>query len=314
MSATANPAMMIKGARASMLMGYAAAPAPMCITKGLCMEVNSEGYDEDQAWIGEVDSFEEFVDRVRFSGMSDGVYTLVNNKYTTGIVIKRDDWNDDRVGGLGIRARQVGAAYQAYKDYLITEAVIDGVSNGAGTVAAGAHFATNHPVRNQESAVGDNLLTGSGTSVSNIQTDISAAVAALMKIQGEDGLLVGGGLRFGVMTTAHLLGATLDAVHGGIISQTSNVRYENMQFDVWANPYLDISANGSADEDDFYVYRSDSPIAPFLYQTREDLSVEAQDSAESDAFFEREEIRIKARFRGVPGYGRWQNVVKINNS
>lgn len=310
MSATNNPALIAKGARAAFIEGKQAAPAPLVVQHGLVMETPSEGYDEDYAWIGDDSGFEEFVDKVNFVPNSDGTYSLVNKKYTAGRVIKRDDWNDDRVGGFGIRFREAGSKYNGYIDYLVTAAVISGTTYGASSIAAGAHFRTDHPARGQEGGTQSNLLTGAGTSAANLRTDLAAALAKFMTLKGEDGQpLHLGIMRVGMMVPAALLFTAREAVKAGIISSTSNVQFSDEQIDVWANPYLDADSTV-----DWYPYLADASMRGMLWQDREGLTLEVQDSAESDSYFEREEMRFKERFRGRAGYGKWQKIIKINNT
>ena len=283
---------------------------PELVRRGVATMVPSDGADEDYSWIGDGRSFQEFVDEVEFSTLSDGTYNVANKRYVTGLAVKRDHIMDAKVAGYPLRIREMAQKWPGYVDFLITQAIIAGTTSGAGTIAAGAHYRTNHPIRGDEPAVGDNLKTGTGTSVSQLQTDVGTALGAILGFKGEDGLLLNvGAKRFYVMVPLKILFLMRDAVHAGIISNTSNVRFEDMQIDVFSNGYLD-----AEDINDYYVGIADSPIAGFVYQDREPNGFTAQDNAESDAAFERYEYRYKSDFRGRSGYGRWSKTVKVTNT
>jgi phage major head subunit gpT-like protein len=308
MSVSFNPSQLTKGARASFMEAAADAGNPMLIEKGVCTLVPSDSADEDFSWIGDGRSFQEFVDEVEFAPLSDGTYNLENKKYAQGLAVKKDDIMDGKVRGLPLRIAEMAQKWPGYVDYLITTAMIAGTSAGAGTIAAGNHFATGHAARGDEGGTQDNLKTGTGTSVAQFQTDVGTALAAILGYKREDGLLLNmGASRFFVMVPIPILFKMREAINAAVISQTSNVRFEQLQIDVFGNGYL-------SDANDYYVGIADSPIAGFVYQDREQNAFTAQDNAESDSVFERDEYRYRSSFRGRAGFGRWSKVVKVTNT
>ncbi len=179
MSVSYNPSMFTKGARATFIEASMSAGAPELITRGVATLVPSDSADEDYSWIGDGRSFQEFVDEVEFATLSDGTYNLENKRYTSGLAVKADHLKDGKVGGYPLRIREMAQKWPGYVDFLITTAIIAGTSAGAGTIAAGNHFSTTHAARGDEGGTGDNLKSGTGTTVAQIQTDVGTALSAI---------------------------------------------------------------------------------------------------------------------------------------
>ena len=303
MSVPYNPAQATKGAKALFMQELAAQP-PSLIDR-VATYVSSESDAEDYAWMGEATQMEEAEDELKFVPMSNATYNLRNKKYWGGIALKRDDVNDDKVGGFGIRVREHAQTAARLPNKLITDVL---TTNPTGYDAT-ALFSATHPARGQQTATQSNLLTGSGTTVSQIATDVALAVAAMMNFKAENNEPMNEGFtKFFVMYPPALIKAVNEALYAQIVSNTSNVGLKDFTFDLIANPRL--TADSAAD---FYVGIQDALVRGIVFQDREGLSFEAQDGAESDAAFTREEYRYKSRRRCRAGVGRWQRIVKINN-
>lgn len=311
MSVTYNPSMLAKGARATFIDGIMAAPDNW--VPRIATYVSSDSADEDYGWIAEPKQMEEAVSgkQLPFQPLSDATYNLANKKYWMGLSVSKDDINDDKVGGLNQRIREMALVANKKPNALLTDALTGGTT--AGTMpfsATEAFFSATHAARDGEGGTQSNLLTGTGTSVAQIQADIGSAMAALLGFLGENGEPVNEGFtNVFIMYPVAVMFAFQEALQAAIISSTSNVRFEQFTFDQIPNARLDAtSAN------DWYLGIQDVGIRGLVYQDREPVSFEAQDGNESDAAFTREEYRYKTRMRGRAGYGRWQKIVKVDNT
>lgn len=311
MAASYNPSQFTKGARALFQMGLVEAP-PNWVDR-IATYVSSDSYDEDYSWMGEAPQMVEAVsgDELMTKSVSDDTYKLKNKKYWMGLSFSRDDINDDKVGGYPLKIRELAAVASWNPNKLLSSALTDGTSTTLGLhLHAGAFFRTDHPARGDQSSTVSNLLTGAGTSVANIRTDLGEGLEAFMDYVGENNEPRNVGFsRVFVMYPPALHFDMTEALTAAQISNTSNVRFGDFGFDLIPNPYL-----GPTSETDWYIGIQDTVVRGLVFQDREPVSLEVQDSADSDAAFTREEYRYKVRQRCRAGYGQYWKLIKIDNT
>lgn len=305
MAITYNPSQLTKGARAIFMEAIA---TEANIVDRLATRVASDSDSEDYAWMGEPPQMDEFVDELKFTPMSDATYQLQNKTYTSGIAVRRKDLEDEKTGGIAMRIRQLAEVAGRHPNKLLTTALTEGTTNtGYDGVA---FFSASHPARGQQSATQSNLLTGSGTTTANVQTDLNAAVSALANFLAENNEPLNESFsRLVVVAPPILRKPLLEAVNAGIIAQTSNVQLADLGFDLIFSPRL--TADSASD---FYVGIQDTAVRGLVFQDRVAMEFTAQDNADADSAFTREEYRYKTRYRARAGYGLWQKMVKINNT
>jgi len=280
---------------------------PMNLIQDIATPLNSEANDEDIAWIGDVGPIEEAEDEVIFYALTDTSYNLVNKKYWGGLAVKRDDLADDQVGGLSIRVRDLAQRARRKPNGLLIDALTGGTTNLDFT--GEAFFNATHTARGKASASNlSNLLTGAGTSTANCQTDLAAAVAALYNFEDEAGEPLNEGFsQLFVVYPPAMHKPLSEAVRAGVISQTSNVQFADHNIALIQSPRLTSDSTV-----DYYVGISDALVRGLVWQDREPVTFEANE--QGDTAFLKEIYTYKARFRGRAGYGRWQRLVKINNT
>lgn len=269
--------------------------------------VKSTSDKEDYSWLDEVQDLNEFEDEVEFTALSQNVtpYEAINIKYTGGLAFNRDDLNDDKVGGMRLRINDLSKRGFMHADVMIAD-VLTGNPTG---LNAEALFSATHAARGS-SGQQSNLLTGNGTTTANVATDLSLAIAALYNFLDYAGKPVNRGFRqIFVIYPPALNKQVLEAVEAPIVSQTSNVQFSRLQINPIMEPLL--SADSAVD---YYVGIQDAPVRGILYQEREGLSFEAQESPESDDAFKREVYNYKVRKRAVAKGGQWRRIVKVNNT
>ena len=307
---TFNPAQLTKGARGTFQKALILSP-PNWVDR-VTTVVDSDSDKEDYSWIGEAKQMEEFEDEIKFQPLSDNSHTITNRKYMAGLSVKRDDLNDDRVGGLGMRITEMAMVANTLPNKLITDALTVGDTSedylhGESGVA---FFANNHPAQDDEGGTQSNLLTGTGTTTSQVLTDVLSSITKLIGFLGENGEPINEMAKdFFVMYPLGIMGSMIEALDATIISNTSNVRLADFNIDRIPNPRLDATS-----VNDFYVGIQSAMIKGLVFQLREPTTLEVQDNAENDAAFVREEYRYKTRGRMRVGFARWNKLVKLNNS
>lgn len=272
--------------------------------------VSSTAASEDYVWVGETQQMGELTSEVEFTGLTDASYSLSNKTYTAGLQVKRTDLTNNQTGGIQMRIRQMAEVAARLPNKLLTDALINGTSATLGkTIDGVALFHATHPARGL-SGTQSNLLTGTGTTTAALQLDIGAAVMALFKFKGENGEPVNEGFqRFWIMypTDAALHKSITEALNSSLVSNTSNVSLQQFGFDLIPNSRL-------VDQNDWYMGVQDVEVRGLVWQQRQPLTFESQESEASDSAFVREVYRYKAREECAPGYAKWQRVVKTTNT
>lgn len=302
MPASAYPSTTLRAAKASFLREARSMPQSQLLNL-LAERESSDGPNEDYVWVGESPRMDLLEDELRTEKLSDATYSLTNQTYKIGIDFRRQDMEDDRVGGLMRRARGLARVAMRHSERLIVNAI------EAGTTDVGydgsAFFANAHADRG--AGAQDNLLAGSGSSTANVQTDLNGAIQAMAGYLAENGEPVNedGFGRLLLMAPFGLRRSVLEALNASIISNTSNVGFSDQTI----IPYF--SARLS-DADDWYLLHLDGPVKPIIYQERVPLSTEELGEG-SDQWVKNELATFAVRWRGVVGYGHWAHAVKVVN-
>lgn len=305
MSVVYAPSSLAKGFRATFLQEMA---APMRNLVGrVASLVPSDSDKEDFAWLGETAQMTEFEDELNFTPLTDTSYEITNKKFAAGLKVKRDDINDDKVGGIAMRIRQMASVAKKHQNKIVVDALISGTADTCYDGAA--FFSDTHPSRGAGSGSGaqDNLLAGSGTTTSTMSDDINRGIATMATFKAENGEPYHEELtRFAIVFPPNLRKAVKEAINAAIVSNTSNVSLADEDFDL-------IMESRLTDTNDWYLLHVGGPLLPIVFQDREPLTYHSLEDDQSEEGFIREHNLYKARARRNTGYAHWQNAVKFVN-
>lgn len=155
--------------------------------KPLVLEIKSEAASERYNWLGSVPVMHEWTDEREIRHLLGQEYTILNKNYSAAIEVDKNDIEDDRLGLLAPRIRQLAERASAFPNKLVFS-LLD-VGDTAKTFDNAAFFKTTRTIG--ESANIDNKLSGSGITAANIRTDIAAAVVKMGKYQDDRGEALG---------------------------------------------------------------------------------------------------------------------------
>lgn len=302
MVAAAYPSTTLRAAKANFLREARSMPQSQLLDL-LAEKESSDGPSEDYVWVGEAPRMDLLEDELRTEKLSDAQYSLTNQTYKIGIDIRRKDMEDDRVGGIMKRARQLARVAMRHAERLIITAA-EAATTDTGYDGS-AYFANAHADRG--AGTQDNLLAGSGLSTANIQTDLNTAIQTMAGFLAENGEPVNedGFGRLLLLAPFGLRKPVLEALNASIISNTSNVGFADQTI----IPYF--SARLS-DADDWYLLHLDGAVKPIIYQERVPLQTE-EIGENSEQWVKKELATFAVRWRGVVGYGHWAHAVKTVN-
>lgn len=303
---TYNPTLLEAAVRALLIRTMAGQGTAGRYLSELANYVQSDKRSEQYAWIGESPRMRELgKDReVIFDGMSDASYTLTAATWAAGIVVKREDIEDDQLGAISMRIQQLARVAAFNPDRLLLQAIVDGTTN---TCYDGvAFFSDTHTARGQQTAAGDNIISGTGTSTAQVSTDLASAIERMMSFVSENGEPFHDGdlTRLAIVCGPALRKPLMEALGATIISNTSNVQVDGVE--------TRLMVSGRLTGSDWYLFHTGGADKPLIFQDRVAVTLEAQEAG-SEPSLVREQYRYKVRGRHVAGYAHWQNAVKIDN-
>lgn len=261
----------------------------------LVMEVPSTTMTETYEWLGSVPKMREWVSERLLGDLSEESFSLTNKHYEATVSVDRNALEDNRLGMILPRVRQLGMEAARYPRELVMDVIKNGTSlTGYDGVAL---FSDSH-------IGGDNLLAGAGVTVANLQTDLAAVFGAMRGFTDDKGramnvtpdlVVVPPELEFPMRT----------ALNAAIIADTTNV-YQGIA-DIMVAPEL-------TDANDWYAFNTTGAMKALIYQNRKAPEFVALDAADDYANFMRRELLYGVDARCAVGVGIWWYAAKIVNT
>jgi phage major head subunit gpT-like protein len=306
MSIVYAPNLLTKGMRSMFF--EALAQEDTSLIQRLATVVPSNANKEDYAWLDHAPQMSlKDNDELEFTGMGDATYELVNGTYRSGIRVDREDLEDDQVGGFPFRIQQMAQVAARNPIKLLMAALVNGESQTC--IDGGNFFSSSHPELGPGPAGYSNIESGtSGTTTANIQTQLNAVLTKFGEYLNKNGEPEYEMLRrLYIVAPWEIRGAVKEALQATIISNTSNVQFDDITWDVVFSARLTTATK-------YYVGVQDTAMKGLILQDRRPLEFTAQDMPTDDANFVRDEYRYKVSARHVVGYGDPRRVVLVDAS
>jgi hypothetical protein len=298
-------------------------PREQLLIERIASRMSSTSDKENYAWLSEVYDMDEFVDGMPIHPLtdteltaetgSDGPgYEVKNKTYAGALIFRRDDLADEKVGGYQQRIRDAAVRALRKPDGLLVAKLVAGTTDtcylkvGA---TAEAFFSATHAARGKQTATWSNLLTGTGTSVAQLTTDIGSALTVMYTIPDEANIPLNRdyGRQIFILHPAALEVPMRTAVLAAIISQTSNVGF-SPSIELIREPLLDLDSAV-----DYYIGILDAPVRGLIWQDREGVRLEEIGEG-SEMWTNLRQVEYAVTCRGAPAFGRPQRLIKINNT
>lgn len=271
----------------------------------LAMPVNSVGRAENYGWLENIGSLKEVIDEVTIEAVEKSNYSLTNKTFAKAIQVRRDDLDDDQVGGAMTQANNVAVRGRLFPQKLIMDAIIAGAAAGGECYDGQYFFDTDHATG--ASGTQSNKLAGTGVTVAQIEADLIAAKAAMLNFKDAAGEPIYESdfqQKLIVVCPPAILHKFQQLANSAYISQTDNILKGT--FEPVASPRL-------TDANDWYLFDVGNVLKPLVLQNRAPLELERlQQNSEMSVL--KEKFVWKARWRGAVGYGFWQMAVKTTNT
>ncbi len=262
---------------------------------------------EKYEWLGEVPAVKEFLDERDVGDLSQTDFVVNNKTWESTLLVDRNQVMDSRLTGLGIRLTQMAGRAAWHPVKLLYETLRD---NGTGYDGVSL-FNDAHPARGEQTATQDNLLAGTGVTVSAFKTDLQNAIAQMGTFVDEAGdpfhMMVDPG-QLSLIVPPALEFIAREAVEATIIANTSNVLSGII------GEIVVVPGNILTDTNDWYLLNGGGQggVKALVFQDREPMMFEALESGD-EAFMKKVwKYGTFARYNCAPFM--WQFAVKTTNA
>jgi len=274
----------------------------------IAMEIPSTTLTETHTWLGTTPTMKDVSKGdLILEGLPRFDFSIENKVWKAGIEVERAVFEDDKVGLLLPRLRQLGEEAARHPGQLILNLPV----TNPNAFDAVAFFADTRMIG--LSANVDNILAGTGTTVAQFQTDLGSARAQMRKFQDDQGRpmnLVGNI----IMVPAELeqvayqaLNANQGSITQPAIPATEDGAIRSAGYVVIVNPFL-------TDVNDWYLLHAAGSIRPFIYQTRVAPALEGVTNPTTESGVIRDRFIYSVRARYEVGVGDPRHAVKTTNT
>lgn len=296
-----NPLLLEKGLRTEFVKAFNNGEDPKDVMP-VIMKTESTSNQEKYGWLGESPQLREWVDERKLSGLKDYDYTLPNKDYEATLKVDRNVMEDDQLGAVKVRVRDLAARARTHPRKLFFDALI------AGTTELGydgvAFFSNSHP---ESGSNQDNLLgysaAGSVPTVAEFTTGFETGRAAIRGFTDDQGEPRNEGELDLYCFASPLLENVMDQVFNATLLNNSTNTLKGA-----AKPIVSSRLSGL----DFYLLDGSGVIKPFIHQLRQAPRFEANEKG--DNAFMRKHLLYGIDYRIGFGYGAWYKAVKVVES
>lgn len=278
--------------------------------KEITQEVKSDSISETYEWLGTVPKMEELKGGDFIFDEIGGPYsfTITNLEWQTGFEVARKTFSDDKLGQIKPKIADLALEAARFPGEKIWDLFEDNDDAFDGT----AFFADTRTIGDSGNI--DNIATGTGTSVSQLQTDLSTVRATVRKFKDDKGRPMDHIINT-IVCPAELeqlffqaLNAVQTPLNQPVVPAGKGERFTASGYQVLVNPYL-------TDANNWYAFASGpGERKPFIYQNREGPEFNGLTDPNSDAGVIRRRFAYTAYSRFNVGYGDPRRAIKVTNT
>lgn len=290
-----------KGLRAAFMKAFDNAENPADVMPFI-LETNSDGNDEEYGWLGQAPSLTEWVDERNLRALNDFEYTIPNKDYEGTLQVNRNSLKDDRMGAVQVRISDLARKARIHPRKLAIEAVEAGTTE---LCYDGQPFFSASHVEG-DSGTQSNLLTGTGTSLAQLQADIDAAETAMLSYKDDTGEPYNeGSVKIGIMCHPTLKRKFNELNTSTQINSSDNSMKGRISLITSSSRFTDVN--------DWYLADISEGLKPLIKQNRQDPEFNSLEG-DSDNGFMRKQYLYGIDYRVGFGYGLWQKMIKTTNA
>lgn len=307
MAAIKNTGLSVKGLRSDFFEAHDRVHTTESVWEQLCTVIPSKADSETYKWIGSIPQPREWGSGRKAKGVGTESYTVANLKYESTIEVDQDEIDDDQTGQIRMRIQELGERAARFKDFQLETLITSGSTAGFESYDGTEFFAADHV--SGASGSQDNELTSSATSAdapttAEIQLALDLGVETLMTWKDDLGVVERRGFgKLIILCHPRLWRNFETAINAGLITAGNT----NVQLVI---PKI-IPMAGFSDVSQWYLFRVDGVMKPFIMQKRRPMRFDVQAEGSTEQFHkEKHYYGVSERYRLT--YGEWKHAVSIN--
>lgn len=271
----------------------------------LAIRIPSDTETESYNWFGTVPKMEDVTHgSPSLGGLEKYNFSITNKVYKAALEVQRTALEDDKLGMVQPRLRQLGPEAARHPGELIMS-----LFESNGDAYDGTAFFANSRTLGDSGTI-DNIVAATGVTVATFQADLNTARAQMGRFKDDRGrpmMLRANGIIVPpeLYTVAWLaLNANLGAGKNDMVPPASGGSFQAAGYTVIENPYL-------TDTADWYLVNLDGAARPFIFQDRLAPSMEGitTPTTESGILLDKFLYTVRARYN--VGYGDPRYAVKV---
>ncbi|MBW3543445.1 MAG: Mu-like prophage major head subunit gpT family protein [Planctomycetes bacterium] len=275
----------------------------------LCTIIPSDGYDEEYGLLGAVPQVREWLAERKFHSVRAAKFTIENKHWESGIAVEKTRIRDDRMGIYVPMFENLGVRAVRHPDKLLLGTL---VANAETTVCLDGQFFfdTDHlwgDSGSQDNDLSRDIVDPAAPTVDEFKAALNAALIQMMSFKDDFGEFLHDDAVIGAASGMELLvQVPLKYREVAIKATTSGIMVNNGETNVVIADAL-VAATPHMTGNKFDLYRTDTPVKPYIFQAREPLS-RAMKGMEDMEF---KDVKFMTEARYNLGYGAWWNAVRV---
>lgn len=295
-----NILLLEKGLRADFVKAFNNGEDPKDVMS-MIMKTKSSSDQEKYGWLGEVAQLTEWKDERKLRGLANFDYTIPNRDYESTLKIDKNVMEDDQLGNVQIRIRDLAARARTHPRKLFFDQVLRGDTELA--YDGVPFFSVSHV---ESGSAQSNIVTGTSSgpyTVAEFLVDFEAARSRMRNFQDDQGEPRNEGeLKLEVVCSPDVESVLDKVLSADIINNTTNTL---------KGAAKKVVSSRLAGED-WYLAETSGLLRPMVWQERKAITFELLNKGERA--FMRKEILAGVDYRTGFGFGVWYKMIKVNNS
>jgi len=279
------------------------------------MPFTSDQESETYKWLGMSPVMREFVGGRNAVGFRENGLTIINKTFEATLKVLVDDLRRDKTGQVLIRIQELADRTASHWASLLSTLIVNGETSLA--YDGQNFFDTDHSEGDSGDQTNDlgsgdysqlNVGTANNPTPSELADAFMVTVQHFFKFLDDQAEPINEfASAFLVMVPVNMWGAGNTAINANLLNTGSGARDNPLKglgvtLDIVANPRL------TANDDRFYVFRTDGRAKPFIKQEEEGVTIAAIAEGSELEFQQNEHHYGVKAIRNV-GYGLWQHAI-----
>ena len=292
-------------------------------SNNLAMSIPSDRETENYGWLGAAPALTELKgESMPEEGFKQFAYALTNKEYAKAISIREKDMRRDKIGQIRPRIGEMAQKAAEHWDVLTAAAIVangnayDGVAFFASTHAESGSNQVNLLTTSHYSVIGD-VSTATTPTIAEMANILPSVVGHFHTLTDDKGDPINGGAKaFTILSGSVPIWAAVNGALSSVTVVGASNAYSNPVMGVLGDGYSIrnvLSPRLSSFTTDFFIFRNDGIVKPFIHQEEVPLESQMTDTG-SDEYKKFRRFLFSIYTSRAVGYGRWQSAIRVTLS